>query len=123
SSSMRAEHAPNVAAQIRAMVPAGASVADDVAAILADVQRRGDEAVREHEGRFGEARERFKVPDEELDAALAALDPAVREGLEVAIHNVRAVAQAGLDEERLVTLPQGQTVKLREIPVRRAAVY
>ena len=120
---MRAEHAPHVAAQIRAAVPAGASVADDVAAIVADVRKRGDDAVREYEARFGEARERFKVPDEELDAALAALDPSVRAGLEVAIHNVRAVAQAGLDEDRRVDLPEGQTVTLREVPVRKAAVY
>jgi len=120
---VRAEHAPHVAAQIRAAVPAGASVADDVAAIVADVRKRGDDAVREYEARFGEARERFKVPDEELDAALAALDPSVRAGLEVAIHNVRAVAQAGLDEDRRVDLPEGQTVTLREVPVRKAAVY
>jgi histidinol dehydrogenase len=115
-----------VAAQIRAAVPAGASVADDVAAIIADVRARGDEAVREYENRFGakiKGSGTFRLGDAELDVALAALDPAVREGLEVAIHNVRAVAQAGLDEDRRVDLPEGQTVTLREIPVRRAAVY
>jgi histidinol dehydrogenase len=63
------------------------------------------------------------VGGDELDAALAALDPAVRAGLEVAIANVRAVAEAGLDDDRLVRLREGQTVKLRDIPVRRAAVY
>jgi histidinol dehydrogenase len=115
-----------VAAQIRAAVPAGASVADDVAAIIADVRARGDEAVREYENRFGakiKGSGTFRLGDAELDVALAALDPAVREGLEVAIHNVRAVAQAGLDGDRRVDLPEGQTVTLREIPVRRAAVY
>jgi len=142
---VRAEHAPHVAAQIRAAVPAGASVADDVAAIVADVRKRGDDAVREYEARFGAPRgdtaagdgttaggdagdpeggpAPLRVPDEELDAALAALDPSVRAGLEVAIHNVRAVAQAGLDEDRRVDLPEGQTVTLREVPVRKAAVY
>jgi histidinol dehydrogenase len=63
------------------------------------------------------------VPPEELAAALAALDPVVRAGLETAIANVRAVAEAGLDPEASVTLPEGQTVRLREVPVRRAAVY
>jgi histidinol dehydrogenase len=123
---VRAEHAPNVAAQIRAAVPAGASVADDVAAIIADVRARGDEAVRECENRFGakiKGSGTFRLGHAELDVALAALDPAVRTGLEVAIHNVRAVAQAGLDQDRRVNLPEGQTVTLREIPVRRAAVY
>ncbi len=47
----------------------------------------------------------------------------VRAGLEIAIANVRAVAEAGLDADRTVTLPEGQTVTLREVPVRRAAIY
>ena len=66
---------------------------------------------------------RCRISDDELDAALAALDAAVRAGLEVAIANVRAVAEAGLDDDRVVTLPEGQTVALREVPVRRAMVY
>jgi len=53
---VRAEHAPAVAAQIRAAVPAGASVAEDVAAIIAAVRARGDDAVREYEARFGAPR-------------------------------------------------------------------
>ena len=58
-----------------------------------------------------------------LAAALAELDPAVRAGLEVAVANVEAVAAAGLDAESLVVLEQGQSVRLREVPVARAAVY
>ena len=49
--------------------------------------------------------------------------PTCARGLEVAIANVRAVAEAGLDDDRSVTLPEGQTIALREVPVRRAAVY
>jgi histidinol dehydrogenase len=98
------------AAEIRAKVPAGASVANEVAAIIADVRERGDAAVAEYEARFTSP-QTFEVTD------------AVRAGLQVAIANVRAVAEAGLDEDRSVTLPEGQTVALREIPVRRAAVY
>jgi histidinol dehydrogenase len=113
--------AAELAARVRARVPAGESVAAAVAEIVAAVRERGDAAVREYEARFGgEAR---KIAADELDAALAALDPAVRAGLEVAIENVRAVAEAGLDEDAGAVLPQGQTVTLREIPVRRAAVY
>jgi histidinol dehydrogenase len=63
------------------------------------------------------------VQPDELDAALTALDPAVRRGLEVAIANVRAVAEAGVGEDREVALPQGQHVTVREVPVRRAAIY
>ena len=63
------------------------------------------------------------VTPDELRAALDALDPAVRAGLEVAIANVGLVAAAGIAADRDVELPQGHTVRLREVPVRRAAVY
>jgi histidinol dehydrogenase len=107
------DDAAAVAARVRASVPAPGDVAEEVAAIVADVRERGDAAVREYEARFGGA---------DLPAAVE-LDPAVRAGLETAIANVRAVAEAGLDAEAGVTLPEGQTVRLREVPVRRAAIY
>ncbi len=59
----------------------------------------------------------------ELGAALTQLDPDVRRGLETAIANVRAVAEAGVGEPKEVHLPQGHTVTLREVPVRRAGIY
>ena len=111
------------AARVRALVPPPASVAGDVAEIVAAVRERGDVAVLEYEQRFGGADAPLRVGADELEAALAALDPAVRAGLEVAIANVRAVARAGLHEAQTVTLPQGHTVAVREVPVRRAAVY
>jgi histidinol dehydrogenase len=131
------QDAAAVAAGVRATVPPPASVADDVAAIVAHVRERGDEALRMYERRFGgaaalrdEARaggapatSPLLVPPDELAAALDALDPAVRAGLETAIRNVRAVAEAGVDPEVEAALPEGQAVRLREVPVRRAAVY
>jgi histidinol dehydrogenase len=63
------------------------------------------------------------VPAAELRAALDALDPAVRSGLELARANVLRVAEAGRTEDADVELPQGQTIRLREVPVQRAAVY
>jgi histidinol dehydrogenase len=43
--------------------------------------------------------------------------------LQVAIANVANVAQAGVSEDTAVTLPQGQRIVLRELPVDSAAVY
>jgi histidinol dehydrogenase len=114
--------APAAAARIRARVPAAASVSETVRGIVAAVRELGDEAVLEHEARFGGGGP-LRVSDDELRAALAALDGDVRAGLEVAIANVRAVAEAGLDADASVTLPEGHTVRLRGVPVRRAAVY
>jgi histidinol dehydrogenase len=56
-------------------------------------------------------------------AALAALDPELRAALETAAGNIRAVAEAQLGEERTVTLPQGHSVRLREVPVGAAGLY
>ena len=117
------ESAASAAARVRAEVPSAASVAGVVARIVAAVRAEGDAAVLEHERRFGAPAAELRVSDGELRAALDALDAPVRAGLEVAIANVRAVAEAGLDAEAEVRLPQGHTVRLREVPVRRAAVY
>jgi histidinol dehydrogenase len=115
--------AARAAARVRALVPPGASVQSAVADILAGVRERGDAAVLELERRFGAGKKPLRVGDDELREALGALDPAVRAGLEVAIANVEAVARAGLGTEPEVVLAQGHTVRLREVAVRRAAVY
>jgi histidinol dehydrogenase len=106
-----------VAAQVRALAPGAESVADTVARIVADVRVRGDAALREYVERFDGVQGPLRV-----DAG-GELEPGVRAGLQVAIANVRAVAEAGLREDRDVALPQGQVVRLREVPVRRAAIY
>ncbi len=111
-----------IAAEVRATVPAAESVAAEVAAIVEDVRRRGNAAVAEYEYRFGDG-QWGRVPAARLAAALDALDPDVRQALKLAAANISAVAAAGLDAEAEVTLDQGQTVRLRDVPVRRAAVY
>jgi histidinol dehydrogenase len=112
-----------VAAQVRALAPGAASVSAAAAAIVADVREQGDRALMRYVERFDGVEGDLRAGPDELAAALAALDPEVRAGLEVAIANVRAVAEAGVDSERGVMLAQGQTVTLRELPVRRAAIY
>lgn len=106
-----------VAAQVRALAPGAASVTDAVGAIVADVREHGDAALRRYVERFDGVTGPLRVE------AVGDVDPDVRAGLEVAIANVRAVAEAGLGEDHEVALPQGQRVRLREVPVRRAAIY
>ena len=117
---MRAERFswhPGVADELRALVPGGASVAADVAEIVGAVRTGGDAALRE-------LVRRFDGYDGELRVAVGdATDGELRAGLEVAITNVRAVAEAGVHGDHAVRLPQGHTVLLRELPVRRAAIY
>jgi len=119
--------AADAAARIRALVPGGGHVAEGVATLIADVRARGDAALLEHAGRFdrvgGALLEPLVVPDADLDEAVTALDPELRAALELAIENVGLVAAATVHEDRDVVLPQGQRVRVREVPVRRAAVY
>jgi histidinol dehydrogenase len=65
----------------------------------------------------------LRVDPAEAAAALAAIDPELRAALETAAANIRAVAEAQLGEEKTVELPQGHTVRLREVPVGAAGLY
>jgi histidinol dehydrogenase len=55
--------------------------------------------------------------------ALAGLDPALRQALEMAAANIRTVAEAQLAEPTRVELPQGQTASVREVPLGAAGIY
>ena len=112
------------AAAVRALVEGGTSVAADVAAIVEDVRTGGDAALARYVERWdATGGAPVRVAPEELRAALEALDPAVRAGLEVARANVDAVARAGVAGPKQIPLPQRHVVVVREEPVRRAAVY
>jgi histidinol dehydrogenase len=114
-----------VATDVRALAPAPDSVSDAVAAIVAAVRDGGDGALRELVARFDTGGapppQSLRTAPEELDPAL--LDAGVRAGLEVAIANVALVADAAIGDDVEVTLAQGHRVVLREVPVRRAAIY
>lgn len=113
------------AAQLRRLVPDGASVGTAVAAILADVRVGGDSALRRytelHDTR-GAVAPPLRVSAEELERARAGLDPAITAGIETANRNVGRVAAAWLREPATVDFGTHQVV-VREAPVRRAAVY
>ncbi|HEX2104038.1 MAG TPA: histidinol dehydrogenase [Solirubrobacteraceae bacterium] len=109
--------------RVHALAPGAESVTATVREIVDDVREHGDVALRRYVARFDGVDGDLRVSGAELAAALDALDPAVRAGLEVGIANVRAVAEADLGADVEVTLPQGQTVALRDVPVRRAAIY
>jgi len=115
-----------VAARLRDLVPGAASVADDVSAIIAAVQDEGDAAVSRYTRMFDapDAPERpLLVTQEELDTAITQLPLELVAGLQVAIANVALVSEGGIHSDGAVTLPQGQRIALREVPVASAAVY
>ena len=79
---------------------ADAVIEQTVAAIMSDVQRRGDVAVREYTARFdglaGDAVS-FEVPPAALRAALDGLPPAQRDALQAAAARVRSYHQRQLE--------------------------
>jgi histidinol dehydrogenase len=115
-----------LAGRVRGLVPAPASVHDTVAEIIAAVREEGDAALDRYTRRFDTKRRKpppLRVSADALSAALAALADDVRAGLQTAIANVAEVAAAGVGEAHEVNLPEGHTIVVRELPVRRAAVY
>jgi histidinol dehydrogenase len=113
-----------LSAQIRALQDAPPSVAEEVAKIIDDVRAEGDQAIARYTARFDEdPPPPLRVDPEELGQAMVVLDPAVRAGLEVAVANVAEVAWSSAGVDREITLPQGHSVLMREIPVARAAIY
>jgi histidinol dehydrogenase len=106
--------------------PASPRPVEQVAGIVEAVRRGGDAALLNYTERYDGARltaDRIRVEPDSLTAALTGLDGAVRDGLETAIENVRAVAEAQLRDPIAVDLPQGQRVEVAEVPVARAGVY
>jgi histidinol dehydrogenase len=114
-----------LAEELRSLVPAPESVTAEVAEIISRVRANGDDALRYYTRRFdtgGSTPSALRVPPAELDTAAKRLDAAVGAGLDQAITNVMRVAEASLGADRTVSF-DGHDVCLREVPVRRAAVY
>ncbi|HEY2006987.1 MAG TPA: histidinol dehydrogenase [Solirubrobacteraceae bacterium] len=114
-----------LAEELRDLVPAAESVREQVTEIIARVRASGDDALRYYTRQFdtgGSTPSALQVPDAELETALGRLPGDVREGLTRAIENVTRVCEAALSEDRTVDFG-GHQVVLREVPVRRGAVY
>jgi len=103
--------------------PSGPDPVDVVRQVLAEVRKRGDEAVREYTERFDRVRlDQFRVPRAEIDAALAATPAPLRRALEQ--------AQAAVtDYHRTQVRPEnrherhGVVVRELPVPVDRAGLY
>ncbi len=97
-----------------------------VAEALADVRARGDAALVDSIRRFDcpeFAGSDAIVDPARIAEAQAALDPILRAAIDVAVSNVRAVAEASCPTESDARLPEGQSVRIRAIPVGGAGVY
>jgi histidinol dehydrogenase len=102
------------------------NVSADVAAIIADVRARGDEAIAELTSRYDGVdldSEGWAIPPAELDAALAGLTPELRGALEHAEVRIRRFHERQRPEDNDVTDAQGVRTGVRWTPVDAAGLY
>jgi histidinol dehydrogenase len=119
------EGAEKTATMLRFLRPASADVRD-VKSIGEEVFRDRDEAVLRLTAKFDAPDNpptSLRVDLADAEAALAGIDQRLRESLELAAANIRVVAEAQTETATEVTLPQGQAVTIREIPVSAAGIY
>ena len=107
--------------------PAAPTSSEAVARIVARGPRGRRRGARRARGRARRARGRRgdrASPPDELDAALAALEPRAARGARAGDRERRRRrARRASARTSTSSLPQGQSVRLREIPVDRAAIY
>ncbi|RWZ51826.1 histidinol dehydrogenase [Labedella phragmitis] len=92
--------------------------------LIGDVSERGESALLEQSERFDGVRpQHVRVNADAIDAALAALDPAVRAALEEAIRRVRAASAAQVPVATRTEFGSGALVEQRWHPVERVGLY
>ncbi|BBZ75825.1 histidinol dehydrogenase [Mycolicibacterium anyangense] len=116
------------AAQLRSALPRGGvdvdAVVPTVRPIVDDVAARGAVAALEYGEKFDGVRPAaVRVPVSALVDALAALDPAVRTALEVAIERTRAVHADQRRTDTTTLFDNGAAVTERWVPVERVGLY
>ncbi|MFT3782845.1 MAG: histidinol dehydrogenase [Nibricoccus sp.] len=101
-------------------------ISDSVAAILADVRVRGDEAVVYYAAKFDGAKLRareIQVKPADIAAAAKAISAADRKAMVEAHANILAFNQEGLAQDWMGKNKQGAEVGERFYPIRRVGLY
>jgi histidinol dehydrogenase len=103
-----------------------AATRETVAAVLADVQRRGDEAVREYGRRFDGvdlAPSEWELGSAGWQEALERVEPGVRAALARAVDRVREYHQHQREEGFRLTTEDGSVVGMKVTPLDRVGLY
>ena len=108
----------------RGTAAAGAEVTVGVADILRRVRTEGDAALRELTARLDGAEvEVLEVPVADRDAAVAGLDPVLREAIAEAAGRIRVFHEAGMQQGYAVETAPGVECRRVVRPVRRVGLY
>ncbi|AZA11734.1 histidinol dehydrogenase [Corynebacterium gerontici] len=119
---------PTTQQRLRTALPRGGtdvqSVLEKVAPIVQAVKDGGAKAALDYGERFDQCRpDQVRVPQSRIDEAVAALDPKVREAIEVSIQRVRKVHSDQLPQEHTTVLAEGAKVTEKFLPVERVGLY
>ena len=100
------------------------NIVDAARDIVANVRANGDAAVRDYCQRFdGVELQSFRLPQEQIDAALEGLDPAFVAALEKAARQIREFHQRELEQSWFTTRPDGTMLGVKVTPLAAAGIY
>lgn len=101
-------------------------VRDIVEAVLGDIEKRGDAAVREMSIKFdGWDREDYRLSQSEIDAAVDSLSPQERKDIEFAqaqVKNFAQIQRASMTDVEVETMP-GVVLGHKNLPIQNAGCY
>lgn len=101
-------------------------VVESVTTILADIREKGDVGIVEHVAAIDKVQmtpDSFRVPEAEMDKALASLDADTRMAILDSIANVRSFHEKGMPKSWSGQNPHGATVGERFYPIDRVGLY
>ena len=100
------------------------NVEDIVAAIIDNVRKNGDAAIREYALKFDGAQlDSLQVTQQEIDEAFAATDPYFVETLRMAAENIRAFHEQQLHKNFCMNEQNGIILGQKYTPIEKAGVY
>jgi len=92
------------------------NVADTVAAIIADIRARGDQALCDYTTRFDRmaiTQDRLRITEAEIEAATATVPAELHDALDVAARRIEAFHRAQLPQDLKLDDPEGLTLGMR----------
>ncbi len=108
---------------VRALASEAGSVKEVVSSIFEEVRSRGDQALIEFEKRFtGACLEKLRVDEKEIEDASKAIDPELKEAIELASKNIEAFHRAQATEVVVQTSPGVKCVQ-RQVPISKVGLY
>ena len=100
------------------------NIVDAARDIVANVRANGDAAVRDYCQRFdGVELQSFRLPQEQIDAALEGLDPAFVAALEKAAAQIREFHQREVEQSWFTTRADGTMLGVKVTPLAAAGIY